>query len=142
LQTIHEAERILIPTIEKHDGILLKAEGDSFLVIFRNIQKAIKCAVEMQKILKKYNKKRSPEEQVLLCVGLGYGQMLRIGDQDVYGNEVNAASKLGEDTAGAYEILVTESVKNEAGKVNGVGFKIIPDIPPGATNAYKLTYKL
>ena len=27
LQTIHEAERLLIPVIEEHDGILLKVEG-------------------------------------------------------------------------------------------------------------------
>src|SRR5512137_2595103 len=39
LQTIYEAERILVPIIEAHDGILLKVEGDSFLVIFRNVQK-------------------------------------------------------------------------------------------------------
>jgi class 3 adenylate cyclase len=34
LQTIYESERLLIPIIEDHDGILLKAEGDSLLVIF------------------------------------------------------------------------------------------------------------
>src|ERR1700682_6614308 len=49
LQTIHESERILVPVIEAHDGILLKVEGDSFLVIFRNIDKALHAAVEMQK---------------------------------------------------------------------------------------------
>src|SRR3990172_1784704 len=66
LQTIFEAERLLIPIIENHDGILLKIEGDSFFVIFRNIQKAIIASVEMQKVLKKYNRKKLPEEKVLL----------------------------------------------------------------------------
>jgi len=142
LQTIFEAERLLIPIIENHDGILLKIEGDSFFVIFRNIQKAIIASVEMQKVLKKYNRKKSPEEKVLLCVGLGYGKMLRIGDEDVFGAEVNAASKLGEDTAKAEEILVTESVKENAVKIKGVSFKAIPDIPPGAEKAYTIIYKL
>lgn len=142
LQTIYEAERILIPVIENHDGILLKVEGDSFLVIFRRIESAITASVEMQKVLKKYNKKKSPEEKVLLCVGLGYGEMLRIGDEDVFGAEVNAASKLGEDTAKAEDILVTESVKTNVSKMKGVSFKEIPDIPPGADKAYKIIYKL
>ena len=142
LQTIFEAERLLIPIIENHDGILLKIEGDSFFVIFRNIQKAIIASVEMQKVLKKYNRKKLPEEKVLLCVGLGYGKMLRIGDEDVFGAEVNAASKLGEDTAKAEEILVTESVKENAEKIKGVSFKEIPDIPPGAEKAYKIIYHL
>jgi adenylate cyclase len=48
LQTIYESERLLIPIIEHHDGILLKAEGDSLLVIFRNAAKALQAAVAMQ----------------------------------------------------------------------------------------------
>jgi len=138
LQTIYESERILIPVIDTHDGILLKVEGDSFLVIFRSVHSAIEASIEMQKILKKYNAKKSPEEKVLLCVGLGYGKILRIGDEDVFGAEVNAASKLGEDTAKAEEILVTESVKENAGKIKGIRFSEIPDIPPGADKAYKI----
>jgi len=112
LQTIYESERLLIPIIEDHDGILLKAEGDSLLVIFRNITKALQASVAMQRTLVAYNKDKTDEEKVLLCVGVGYGKVLRIGDVDVYGHEVNSASKLGEDTANAYEILVTESAKD------------------------------
>ncbi len=95
LQTIYESERILMPIIEEHDGILLKEEGDSFLVIFRNVSKALEASIHMQKTLLQYNKNKSDEEKVLLCVGLGFGRVLRIGDQDVFGNEVNSASKLG-----------------------------------------------
>ena len=105
LQTIYESERFLVPVIESHDGILLKVEGDSFLVIFRNPSKALHAALEMQAACVEYNRSRPDEEKVLLCVGLGYGKMLRIGDADVFGREVNASSKLGEDVAKAGEIL-------------------------------------
>ncbi len=111
LQTIYESERLLIPLIEDHDGILLKSEGDSLLVIFRNAEKALQASVAMQRQLLNYNKDKTEEEQVLLCVGLGYGEVLRIGDVDVFGHEVNSASKLGEDTAKAYEILVTPALR-------------------------------
>lgn len=111
LQTIYESERLLIPLIEDHDGILLKSEGDSLLVIFRNAEKALQASVAMQRQLLKYNHDKTEEEQVLLCVGLGYGKVLRIGDVDVFGHEVNTASKLGEDTAKAYEILVTPALR-------------------------------
>ena len=140
LQTIYESERLLIPIIENHDGILLKEEGDSFLVIFRNVEKAVAAAIEMQKVLKKYNVKKVAEEKVLLCVGLGYGKMLRIGDADVFGAEVNAASKLGEDTARADEILATESVFKRCKHIKNISFKEIPDIPPGSARAYKLVF--
>src|SRR5947199_3022860 len=61
LQTIYESERILVPVVEEHDGILLKVEGDSFFVIFRNVQKALRAAVEMQRTVGRYNEGKLPE---------------------------------------------------------------------------------
>src|SRR5512137_1141380 len=40
LQVIFESERLLIPVIDRNDGILLKVEGDSMLVIFRRADRA------------------------------------------------------------------------------------------------------
>src|SRR6202171_6439394 len=120
LQTIHESKRILVPVIESHDGILLKVEGDSFLVIYRNVQKALRAAVEMQRTAQRYNDSRRPEEDVLLCI--------RIGDADVFGAEVNAAAKLGEDIARPQEILVTGAVK-EAAADTAVTFESIKEVP-------------
>ena len=141
LQTIYESERLLIPVIEEHDGILLKVEGDSFMVIFRNAQKALLCATVMQRVLREYNTTKTDEEKVLLCIGLGYGRMLRIGDADVYGAEVNAASKLGEDMAEAYDILVTEAVKAKVDPSSGYSFEALPDAPSGAERAYRVKYQ-
>jgi len=143
LQVIFESERLLIPCIDRHDGILLKTEGDSLLVIFRNPGKALDCALEMQRTLRDYNVDRSDAEQVLLCVGLGYGPVLRIGDRDVFGNEVNAASKLGEDTADAGEILVTDSLRHAVlDRLPEQQFELLDTIPPGAKAAYLFRYVL
>src|SRR6185503_10414570 len=101
LQTIYESQRLLVPCIDDHDGILLKMDGDSMMVLFRRPAKAIECAIQMQHVLKEYNGTKIENEQILLCVGIGYGVMLRIADTDVFGPQVNAASKLGEDTAKA-----------------------------------------
>lgn len=144
LQTIYESMRLFIPCIETHDGILLKAEADSLLVIFRRPEMALACATAMQQEAKVYNRDVLPEEQVLLCVGLGYGQMLRIGDEDVFGAEVNAASKLGEDTAKSWQILVTENFRDNlpADAVEGLSFELLPGAPPGAAAAYSVGYRL
>ncbi|MBI5209434.1 MAG: adenylate/guanylate cyclase domain-containing protein [Elusimicrobia bacterium] len=142
LQIIHEAERIFVPCIDQYDGILLKLEGDSMMVIFRKAARAIECAAAMQRIAKAYNADQSDAEKILLCVGLGFGEVLRIGDHDVFGAEVNAASKLGEDTAKGSEILVTDSVKKAAAGLPGVSFVRIPTIPPGAKAAFRVRYAL
>jgi adenylate cyclase len=140
LQTIFESQRLLIPCIDDYDGILLKQEGDSLLVIFKRPQKALECALAMQKTLEPYNAERPELEQVLLCIGLGYGPVLKIGDADVFGAEVNAASKLGEDTAKAGEILITDSVYT-AVSLAGLKFEPLAEAPPGAGSAYQVIYK-
>ncbi|HEX6277504.1 MAG TPA: adenylate/guanylate cyclase domain-containing protein [Polyangiaceae bacterium] len=111
LQIIHEHRKLLLPIVEGHDGLLIKEEGDSLLILFRRPERALTCAKQMQRACALYNERRKPEEQIVLCVGLGFGRVLRIGDSEVWGKEVNAASKLGEDTAKGNEILVTEAVK-------------------------------
>ena len=142
LQVIHEAQRILVPCIDRHDGILLKSDGDSLLVIFRTARGALACSLAMQQASHDYNRTRSPAEQVLLCVGLGFGPVLRIGDRDVFGAEVNAAAKLGEDTARAHEILVTGAVRDAAAKGGalpaGIAFEPIDAAPPGAREAFRV----
>lgn len=136
LQIIHESQRLLTPCIDGHDGILLKTEGDSLLVIFRNVDKAVDCALAMQAACADYSREREAAEQVHLCVGLGFGRLLRIGDRDVFGAEVNAAAKLGEDIAGAGEILVTGAVRERSRA--GLDFVAIDTVPPGANAAFRL----
>jgi adenylate cyclase len=139
LQVIHESKKVLIPVIEGHDGILLKTEGDSMLIIFRNPIKALECAVEMQSVCKDYNRTRPESEQLLLCVGIGKGDVLRIGDADVFGAEVNAACKLGEDNAKSWQILVTEPFRNS---IPGGRFEKLDVCPSGTTGAFRLIYQL
>ena len=70
LQTIYESHRILVPVIEQHGGILLKLEGDSMLVIFRNVDEAIEAGVNMQRACRNYNQGRIAAEQILMWIGL------------------------------------------------------------------------
>lgn len=141
LQTIHESFQLHAPVIDRHSGFLLKVEGDSMMVIFRNVNEALECAIEMQRVTQRHNQERAPEDKVLLCIGLGYGDMLRIAEEDVFGSEVNAASKLGEDSAKAGEILVTGAVRDAATLPAGCSFAPIDYVPPGASAAYRLVYE-
>ena len=140
LQTIHESFQLHAPVIDRRSGFLLKVEGDSMMVIFRNVNEAVECAIEMQRVTIQYNRSRAPEDKVLLCIGLGYGDMLRIAEEDVFGAEVNAASKLGEDTAKEGEILVTGAVREAATLSAGCSFEPIDFVPPGAKAAFRLFY--
>jgi class 3 adenylate cyclase len=64
--------------------------------------------------------------------------MLRIGDADVFGNEVNSACILGESYAKGYDILVTQAVRDSAG--DAMTFEAFEQVPPGARGAYRVLY--
>ncbi len=138
LQNIYASECLLQPVVKRHGGRILKFEGDSFLAIFPGPRGAALAAGEMQRQVKTYNQGRTPEDKVLLCVGLGYGPMLRVGDADVFGAEVNAAAKLGEDMAKCGQILVTGNVKKALGRLPGIKFARLRKAPPGAKTAYRM----
>jgi class 3 adenylate cyclase len=140
LQTIYESVRIFVPLVEQHDGVLLKAEADSLLVIFSSPRHALSCAIAMQHATVEYNLGVPPEEQILLGVGLGFGEMLQIGEEDVFGAEVNAASKLGEDIAKGGDILVTEHFRHHLDDMDGLESTKLDFIPPGAEGAYAVKY--
>jgi class 3 adenylate cyclase len=141
LQIIHEQKSLLSPVIARYDGILIKVEADSFIVIFGSAGAAVRCAVEMQRVVEEFNRGRPPETEVLLCVGIGYGQILRIGEVDVFGREVNAASKLGEDTAKARDILLTQAAVDSAGPIAGLSFERIETRVAGSADNYRLIYR-
>ncbi len=137
LQVIWDHTRLLTPVIAEHDGLLLKTEGDSMLLLFRRPRRAVDCALAMQRACAQVNQRRRPEDQILLCIGLGHGRVLRIGDEDVWGQEVNAASKLGEDTAKAGEILVTAALHAELTADASLRFE-----PIGSVTGSKQNYRL
>ena len=140
LQTIYESERLLLPVIEQHEGFLLKTDGDSLLVIFRKPQKALQCVLVMQQVLIPYNEAKLEQERVHLCIGLGFGKILRVGNTEVFGAEVNAACKLGEDLAKQGETLVTGAFQQACAEFVGATYQKLEHAPAGTNSAYKVIF--
>lgn len=140
LQTIYESHRLLAPVIQYGNGILLKTEGDSLMVIYRNPDDAVRSAIAMQRACQRRSATQAPEDKVLLCIGIGYGDVLRISESEIFGAEVNAACKLGEDTAKAHEILITESVAKAIELPAETSLSLLSEAPPGAKQAFRLEY--
>ena len=141
LQTIYESHRLLVPVIQHGCGILLKTEGDSLMVIYRSVDDAVRSAIAMQNCCQRHSTNLPAEDKVMLCIGIGYGDLLRIGDQDVYGAEVNTACKLGEDTAKAHEILISNAVAEAVSLPAGAQLEALTDVPAGVGAAFSLNYQ-
>ena len=140
LQKFWETERLLVPIVERHGGEVMKMEGDSFLVLFEKARAALEAAMDVQRTLREHNVSAPRDEAVEIGVGLGFGRVLRVGAHDVFGTEVNAAYILGEDTAKSYEILLTKSVRDAAGEIEGCRYRALTLAPPGTGKAYRLLY--
>ncbi len=138
LEVIYESLRLFRPILASGGGRLVKTEADSLLVRFSTPSAALDAAFAMQRACVEFNLQRPPEEQVLLCVGLGYGPVLCIGDVDMYGEQVNAASKLGEDTARAGEILVSDAFRAAMTSREGVAYEPIPAQVPGSIRNFRV----
>jgi class 3 adenylate cyclase len=140
LQVIYESKKLIFPIVSEAGGTLVKADGDSAMFLFRTPERAVTAAIAMQQACRKEDERRVAHEQILLCIGIGFGRILRIGEQDVWGEEVNRASKLGEDTASAYEVLVTETVRAACGELAGARFEDIAAISAGMGGSHRLIY--
>jgi len=108
--------------------------------LFRRPERALDCAITMQRACRQVNERRKPEEQILLCIGVGFGKILRIADEDAWGREVNLASKLGEDTAKPNEILVTAAARGALAERADVTFESIGASSLGPEENFRAVY--
>ncbi len=106
LMLFDRALRHLEPGIRRSGGRLLKAEGDSLLLTFPDAALACDGVSAIQAGLRKLNTGRPAHERLGFSYGIGYGDVLEV-EADVFGLEVNLASKLGEDRARRHEALLT-----------------------------------
>lgn len=107
LLMIHQMQLMARPAIEHHRGLLLKAEADNLFCLFDTVEDAIGTAREIVRRLHTVNLILPENRRLYASVGIGYGRILNVGDHDLFGDEVNLASRLGEDVAERGAVLLT-----------------------------------
>ena len=111
LTRILDAQRVTIPVLQDHGADLIRCFADDIVALFEEPGTAIDAALEIHRRVRQFNASAlASEHPTLCCAGVGYGQVLAIGPNLAQGDEMNRASKLGEDIARGSETLVTERV--------------------------------
>lgn len=102
--------------VERYEGKILKKLGDGLLIEFGSSVKAVKCALEVQKELQKYNEDKEELEKIILRIGIELGDIIIKGD-DIFGDGVNVASRInGQSEPGG--ICISENIyKNVKNKM-------------------------
>jgi adenylate cyclase len=109
---IAQMDELARPAIEDNGGTVVKQEADNLFAYFPTPYQAVEGAKDILRSFAAANTALPDERHINGCVGIGYGPTLVIGDEDMFGNEMNLACKLGEDIASKSEILLTENAYN------------------------------
>ncbi|HBK18002.1 MAG TPA: hypothetical protein DDZ38_05130 [Gammaproteobacteria bacterium] len=95
------------------DTISFGYHADNCIAYFDTPQKAVDAVLALQSAVLKSGITLNDSEHYGLCAGIGYGELLYSQTLDGYfGDEMNLASRLGEDTAERDEILLTQNARN------------------------------
>ena len=92
-------------------GRVVKTEADNVFATFDDVPQALAAARAIQRSLDAANTFLPEDWDLHAAIGIGYGPMLLVGEDDLFGSEMNIASKLGEDVAGRGEILLSSAAR-------------------------------
>src|SRR5471030_1093094 len=85
---------LIDPTIDVHRGRVVKRMGDGFLVEFRSVVDAVRCAIEIQNSMVERNVGLPPERRIEFRIGVHLGDVVEEADGDLMGDGVNIADRL------------------------------------------------
>jgi adenylate cyclase len=92
--------------VARTGGDIVKVEADSLLLRFDDAADACAGVDALEALLRRTNRALPANERLRFSYGIGYGDILDL-DADLFGLEVNLASKIGEDLARPGEALLT-----------------------------------
>lgn len=107
----HRSE-VLAPKIAEHFGRIVKTTGDGLLAEFASVVDALRCAVDIQRVMAERNVDVHEAQRIEFRIGLNVGDIVTDAG-DIYGDGVNVAARL-EALAEPGGICVSARVQEDA----------------------------
>jgi class 3 adenylate cyclase len=114
MDMVRTHDRIIRSALERHTGSHVKHTGDGIMASFKSAQKALECAIEIQRAFAQHAQDH-PGEELRIRIGLSAGEPVA-QDNDLFGIAVNLARRACDAAAGGQ--IYTSNVVGElcAGK--------------------------
>ena len=118
LSMIRRMQLTVEPIIAGYGGTIIKFEADNCFAVLPDPLSAVRAATTIQHALSASNLLTSDELDVHVSIGIDYGRILVVNKEDMFGDAVNRACKMGEDVGLAGGGTITKGGKGR--------------VPPGA----------
>ena len=107
LSMVYQMEAAATPAIVCNGGRVIKQQADNLFALFETPGRALEAALDILRAFEAMNAVAPAERAICGSIGIGHGDILVIDEEDLFGAEMNFASKLGEDAAGVMDILLS-----------------------------------
>jgi adenylate cyclase len=110
LSIISRLREVCSETVKHCHAISSRAWADNYYAEFKSVDDAVAAAFDLHRYFDEHPISMINEQDIFgVCIGIGYGRVLRSEREGVYGDEMNCASKLGEDVAERGQTMLTEA---------------------------------
>jgi class 3 adenylate cyclase len=104
VRLIGRHDKMVSRHVKRHNGHVVKSQGDGFMIAFADSEDAVRCSIGMQHALSKR------PNGIRVRIGIHVGKSVRRGD-DLFGRNVAMAARVAAAADGG-EILVSEPVRD------------------------------
>jgi adenylate cyclase len=108
LVVLRQVHLLVNPIVRRYGGLELRSQADTLFCLFDTVDDALSAAADIRRKLRETDLHLHGGHPVTIAMGIGYGRLLNIADEDALGSAVNFAYKLGEDVGEGGDILLTE----------------------------------
>ena len=116
LSLLREHDAILIESIKKYNGVIIKHIGDAIFAKFNLIDDAINASTDIQKKLCHRNQSQKKDKHIQVRIGLHEGNVVE-KDNDLFGHNVNLCSRI-EGSAIPGSIAISKEALNNSNQKN------------------------
>lgn len=138
LAMIRRLGTIVRPLVASAGGVVIKTDADNVFATFDDVPAAFTAARAIQSGLGAANAFLPEDWDLHAGIGIGYGPLIVVGDDDLFGSEMNIASKLGEDLSGRGEIWLSAAARERLGDTPGLA-EVTIELSGLLLRAFKLT---
>lgn len=121
VQRIKTYRELISVRVKEHRGRVVDTPGDNILAEFPSALDAVRCAVEIQRVLKTRNDDLPTDQKMEFRIGVHLGDVMVDGDR-IYGDGVNIAARL-ENLADPGGICISEMVHGLVKGKLGIDFE-------------------